>query len=57
MFDTKIIEVLACPFCQGELEYINENPKECLKCKACLRKYPIEENIPVLLVERAILDD
>lgn len=54
-----IRELLACPKCRGPLtdSVLDEkgaHPKpEALLCGACGLAYPIEEGIPVLLIERA----
>ncbi len=51
-------EFLVCPKCRGQLEYVsskeaNENGKKILLCRACGEYYPIENGIPILLVEEA----
>jgi len=47
--DPRLLELICCPDCRGDLE-----PREAdLKCKACGLVYPIEDGIPVLLVDRA----
>jgi uncharacterized protein YbaR (Trm112 family) len=51
MLNKKLLEVLACPACKGDLEYDEKNQR--LICQACRLKYKIEENIPVMLVEEA----
>lgn len=45
------IDQLACPACQGELQFT----ADCATCTSCGRVYPVEDGIPVLIVERAIL--
>ncbi len=47
--DKKLIEILACPKCKGDLEY-KKNSLICLKCKL---KYRIEDDIPIMLVDEA----
>jgi uncharacterized protein YbaR (Trm112 family) len=47
--DASVLELLACPACQGVLS-IYENR---LVCTACRRAYPIVDGIPVLIAERA----
>ncbi len=50
------IEILACPSCLGSLSY-RENP-ESLLCHSCALAYPIVDEIPVLIRDRAQrLDD
>jgi uncharacterized protein len=49
--DKKLLEILACPICKGKLVYRKD--KHELVCKADRLAYPIEEDIPVMLEERA----
>ncbi len=51
MIDTKLIEILACPACKGDIEYDAKNEK--LNCIECKKKYPIKDGIPVMLIEAA----
>ncbi|URL02829.1 Trm112 family protein [Avibacterium sp. 20-126] len=48
----KLLDILACPLCQGRLKYQKES--EQLICPFEQVAYPIEQGIPVLLAERAI---
>lgn len=50
-FDTKLMEILACPSCKGKLEHNKE--KQELICKFDRLAYPIEQDIPVLLESEA----
>lgn len=50
-FDTKLMEILACPVCKGKLEH-NKEQKE-LICKFDRLAYAIEKDIPVLLESEA----
>ncbi|MCD6521651.1 Trm112 family protein [Candidatus Calescamantes bacterium] len=47
--DEKLLEILACPKCKGDL--ILEDDK--LICKKCKKYYPIKDGIPILLIEEA----
>ena len=49
MIDKKLLEILACPVCKGDVEK-KEGRILCLKCG---RKYPIRDEIPVMLEEEA----
>jgi uncharacterized protein YbaR (Trm112 family) len=42
---------LVCPVCKAELDWRADT----VICRACRRVYPVEDEIPVLLRERAIL--
>jgi len=50
-FDTKLMEILACPICKGKLEFDKEAQE--LICNFDRLAYPIEKNIPVLLESEA----
>ncbi|MDT8445553.1 MAG: Trm112 family protein [bacterium] len=45
------LELLACPACKGDLSENTDGGA--LECAACQLHYPIEEGIPLLLIERA----
>ncbi|MDO7086117.1 Trm112 family protein [Pseudocolwellia sp. AS88] len=51
IFDTKLLEILACPVCKGKLDFDKEAQE--LICKFDRLAYPIEKNIPVLLENEA----
>ena len=50
--DPKLLEILACPKCKGELEMAYDESG--LICAACRLKYPIKEGIPIMLIDKAI---
>lgn len=49
--DNKLLDLLACPVCKGELEYDKENSE--LICKKDKLAYPIRDDIPVMLESEA----
>ncbi|MDQ3914916.1 MAG: Trm112 family protein [Actinomycetota bacterium] len=50
--DDKLLEILACPNCRGDLEYLER--AGVLVCRGrCGYRYPIRDGIPVLLVDEA----
>jgi uncharacterized protein YbaR (Trm112 family) len=51
MLDKKLIDILACPLCKGNLRYQKE-PEE-LICKVDGLAYPVRDGIPVMLEEEA----
>lgn len=55
MIDKELLQMLVCPACKRELEY-RENP-ESLKCTQCHRIYPIEDNIPIMLIDKAMVEN
>lgn len=60
MVDTELLEILRCPYCvSGETRREGEDPGQLdlvrddywLVCQDCERKYPIQDDIPVMLIE------
>jgi uncharacterized protein YbaR (Trm112 family) len=52
MLDEKLLEILACPKCKGDLEYRTE-PEEILICHSCNLAYEVRDDIPIMLVDEA----
>ncbi len=50
-FDRELLDILACPQCQGELTLTPE--EDGLVCAACKVKYPIRDGVPVVMAEEA----
>jgi hypothetical protein len=55
MINRDLLEILACPACKTPLAYNEE--KDELKCGACHRVYPVRDDIPVLLLDEARIDE
>ena len=53
MLDKKLLEILACPICKGELHY-DKNAKE-LVCSVDKLAFPIRDGVPVMLTAEARL--
>ncbi|HEY3423778.1 MAG TPA: Trm112 family protein [Negativicutes bacterium] len=51
MINKELLDILACPKCKGALIQEDKNP--ILKCKDCKQLYPIIDDIPVLILEKA----
>ena len=49
--DYKLLEIVACPVCKGKLNYDKDRSE--LVCRADKLAYPVEDDIPVLLENRA----
>jgi len=49
--DKKLLEILVCPLCKGDLIYQKE--EQALICKADRLAYPIRDDIPVMLENEA----
>jgi uncharacterized protein YbaR (Trm112 family) len=47
----ELLEILACPKCKGPLTLAPD--KSAFDCFACKLRYPIENEIPVLLTSEA----
>ena len=47
----QLLAILVCPKCKGELEYHAEEPS--LVCPACRLRYPVREDIPIMLIDEA----
>jgi len=47
----ELLEILVCPKCKGDLEYRLE--PESLVCHACRLVYPVEDGIPIMLIDEA----
>ncbi len=49
--DDALMAVLGCPKCHGKLAY--RDAPETLICESCKLAYPVEDGIPVLLLDEA----
>lgn len=49
--DQELLNILACPKCKGEVKLTEEG--DGLVCEACKLKYPIKDDIPVMLIDEA----
>lgn len=50
--DERLLEILVCPRCKGELEYRRDASE--LVCPACALRYPIRDGIPIMLIDEAL---
>ncbi len=51
MLSDKLLEILACPKCKGDLNYDRDNNK--LICENCKLRYRIDDDIPIMLIDEA----
>ncbi|GAB4411075.1 MAG: Trm112 family protein [Bryobacter sp.] len=51
----ELLEILICPACKGDLEL--KSDQSGLKCLNCKRVYPIRDEIPVMLVDEAVIEE
>ena len=49
--DKELLDILACPKCKGDIKLTDSG--DGLTCDACKLKYPIKDNIPVMLIDEA----
>ena len=47
----QLLSILVCPKCKGELEY--REPESSLVCHRCALRYPVREDIPIMLLDEA----
>ncbi len=52
--DPKLLEILACPICKTEVRLTTDG--QGLLCRSCHRRYPIVDDIPIMLAEEASID-
>ena len=50
--DKELLDILVCPKCKGDLELTQE--EDGLICKNCALKYPIKDDIPIMLIDEAL---
>ncbi len=50
-----LLEIMQCPSCGGTLQETTE--PSALACTGCGLRYPVEEGIPVMLIEEATRPD
>lgn len=51
MLDQKLLSILACPVCKGDLQYV-QSARE-LICLADAIAFPIKDDVPVMLSNEA----
>lgn len=47
----QLLAILVCPKCKGALEY--REAEASLICHRCALRYPVREDIPIMLVDEA----
>jgi len=50
-----LLEILCCPACRAKVELKSDGSS--LKCVNCHRVYPIRDDIPIMLVDEAVIED
>jgi uncharacterized protein len=53
--DPELLEILACPLCKTAVTLVKDG--SALRCGTCKRVYPIKDDIPVMLLDEATIED
>ena len=51
MIDKELLDILACPACKSEVTQSGDF----IVCSKCGRRYPIKDDIPIMLIDEAEL--
>jgi uncharacterized protein YbaR (Trm112 family) len=50
--DERLLEILICPNCRGEVEYLES--EQLILCRGeCKYRYPVRDDIPIMLIDEA----
>jgi len=49
MIDKELLNILACPACKADVRQESDR----IVCSKCGRRYPIKDDIPVMLIDEA----
>ena len=52
MLKPDLLEILVCPKCKDRL--VLEPSGEFFRCERCKLRYPIRDDIPIMLIEEAV---
>jgi hypothetical protein len=52
--DPALLEILVCPVCRTPVRLTPDGTG--LTCDTCHRRYPIQDDIPIMLVDEATID-
>ncbi len=50
--DERLLEILACPNCRGDVEY-RESESVIVCVGKCGYRYPVRDDIPIMLIDEA----
>jgi uncharacterized protein YbaR (Trm112 family) len=53
--DAALLAILVCPVCKAPVHPVHDGAG--LKCEKCRRAYPVRDDIPVMLVDEATIED
>ena len=57
MISKELLDILACPACDERPPVRLSDDRQFLVCDQCRRHYPIKEDIPVMLIEEAVIPE
>lgn len=55
MIAKELLEILVCPVCKQPV--LPSAAQDSLKCPQCRRVYPVRDEIPIMLVDEAKIDE
>lgn len=51
--DQKLLDIMVCPNCHGAVQYLSSDEE--IVCRGdCGYRYPVRDDIPVMLIDEAI---
>ncbi len=53
--DPELLDILACPVCKTRVRPVKDGTA--LRCDACKRVYPVKDDIPVMLIDEATIEE
>lgn len=53
MISKELLDILACPACKTEVRLEGDR----IVCSKCGRRYPIKDEIPIMLIDEAEMPD
>lgn len=53
MISKELLDILACPLCKADVRLEDDR----IVCTKCGRRYPIRDDIPVMLIDEAELPE
>jgi hypothetical protein len=53
--DPTLLEILVCPECKTPVRPVHDGAG--LKCDTCRRVYPVKDDIPVMLIDEATVEE
>jgi uncharacterized protein YbaR (Trm112 family) len=51
----QLLDILACPQCKGPVRLLDDG--SALVCPSCRLKFPVRDDIPVMLVDEAKIEE